>query len=1059
MFSGGEIKTPASGNCWESGNKCKDQNDYPACVDKQRGKLLGNLQGYMDISDLPLTDKQVSVAMKKGWSIPGALGVCRSAQPFTKKIKPKGSEKEITYQAYQYFTYMTYVGSHGGLALYNMLDQQIAHQFGRDGIALTAGEMKMLAEQLKLTEKDFKCVSKETCPGLKPGKEGYRVKGYLATGEYVFAVNYFRLKTLIARLKALNADGVSRIGGEEKRTQVLSHLEQTLKETPQHMTKKGQEWQSKLTADGVKAQAKLSERQLNVALYEKTGIAFTEAEVKILKEKLRLRDWDIVPYSKLFHNGKEEPTSQDGRKYYFFILDYKRMQSTLEEMKEVDLSGIPAKKLAELKTHLADVRDQTQAGIAKIGFQKNDENMERIEAQGDKNLFWILMGQLLFIGVIMREDIKKAWQWASRAGLKGADYRKHVQRVLKENPDFKVIGRTTEAREAWGRTDNPDFRGIIIDANTGEGKDATAEAMLVLKETKDPSVPKDILDAPVLRISAADFQAGTKYRGTVADKIVLLKRMAKRGKVVLYISEIDVLFASGGTSEGNSERAAQLLLDTLEEPDVKRNLVVIGTTSRGGVYTPRSDRRPDGKLTMLDADGDLERRFNWLKLHSYTLPEVVRITTAPDAPFRLKYEKHYGVEVPKPVMESIVKVAEHYYRDVHRTLARIPAVQQVINIACRKARDAESPRVTLEHVHQGISELLKLSIDRTEFSEAIARDAAELERPMWDGSKESLTRIQRGEHTTSEIDEVTRRMIDELHPKDKTFVEELIRDNKPTYDAILSRFDPRELSQLIKVSRIHFESCDGQVKQFHVQQSRGMAVADIPTSFIVEVAETYSGSDLMDMAESTDAMLAELHARAKPVMVSESVARARDAASLKTAVEGMVKKVFPEFEGMEPAGKAQFLTDLLKTHGNEHLRRAYFPDGKITEQGIKKFANAFFNIDLGRIEEMMMEKDPSFSRLRPQRRMIMVKMAAGIIAADPALKGEFLKGGAEAIKAVEEARRRSARKAGGPNKVGVMLAAAPRRAVDAERTATPKGEGVRRGEGRRGEGIRGPKAK
>ncbi|MBT3182758.1 MAG: AAA family ATPase [Deltaproteobacteria bacterium] len=1057
MFSGGEVKPPVSRDCWEPKTDIDVLNAVPVCVDEKLGERYGNLQGYMDISNIYMTFKQMFDLSQNSFSVTGKAGVCRSSYAPKKKVRICGTTKEVDINVPQYFTYLTKYNDYAGLALFNMLNPILQSQYSREPLVLTAGEMKALGELLEVNDTDFKCISKQTCPGLKDEGTAFKDEKFQTVGEYAFNIDFPRLTTFIAKVDAADA---ATLGGKEKKKVILAHLRAALKKTHEWLTKEAQGWQSDINASSIKEQGKINLRALLVSIFAKSRITFTDNEVAILKDKLGLIEWDMIPFSMMLQNGKKEVTGPNGERQYTFMLDYSRMQSILNAIETADLTGISSEKIAELKAYLTDVRDQTPAGISKAGFEKNDANMDRMEAQGNKTLYLMLAGQLLFIGVIMREDVKKGWNWLTGKGLKGEDYRKHIQGILKANPQFKIIGRMEEAKEAWGRTDNPDFRGIIIDAGTGEGKDATADAMLVLKEQGDASVPKDVVDAPVVRIGAADFQSNTKYRGTVADKVSLLKRLAKKGPVVVYISEIDLIFASGTTSDGESENVSKLLLSTLEDPAVKKNLVIIGTTSRGGMYTPRAGDRLDGKTTMLDANSDLERRFNWLKLHTYSLQEVIDITTADNSPFRSKYADFYKVDIPKDVMEAVVKVAEHHYRGEHSTLARFPAVEQVINATCRKARNSGSPTVTMDHVREGISELLKVSIDPVALADVVAKDAAQLEKPVWDGSRDGMLKIQSGEATsTPVVDDATQAMLDELPPEDKKFVEELMRGSKPIYDAVFSRFAPNEVAQLIKVSRIHFESCDGKVKQYHVQQSQGMSVADVPVSFITEIADVYTGQELVDMSKSTDAILTELHAQAKPLMASDAVTTADTDASLKTAIEEMIKKAFPDFTKLSPAEKAQFMVDLLKTHSSESLRRAYFPDGTITEQGITKFADAFFKVDLGQIETMLIEKDPTFLTLRPQRRMVIVKQTAKVLTGSITMKAEFSFGGEKAYEALDKARRRSAKKAGGV-KVGVMFAAGPKKPAEAKGTATPKGEAAKRGESEgKGEGKPGEGAK
>ncbi len=361
--------------------------------------------------------------------------------------------------------------------------------------------------------------------------------------------------------------------------------------------------------------------------------------------------------------------------------------------------------------------------------------------QMDQMAMWqklAIILQLFFIGIIGWDRFVQAYKKITGKELNVSDFRKTVKGMLEMNPNLEMTGRVEEAREAWRRTDTPGFRGIIFDELPREGKDSAALEMLILKEKRDPSVPKDMLDAPVYKINAAEFQSDTKYRGTVADKVAKVRKLVERNQAVVYISEIDLIFASGGTSDGASEQVGKLMLDLLEDPVMQKNLVIIGTTSRGGRFTPTSEMRPDGMRTMIEIFPDLDGRFNWVKIHRYSLAEVIEIATVENSSVKKKYSDFYRVEIPNEIMEASAKAGEHFYRANNPTLARFPAFTQVIENACRMARDSGSKIVTMDHVSASISEITKTSISVEALTEVAKMSVAEVEKPLWDGTAEGL---------------------------------------------------------------------------------------------------------------------------------------------------------------------------------------------------------------------------------------------------------------------------------------------------------------------------------
>ncbi|MBT3181292.1 MAG: AAA family ATPase [Deltaproteobacteria bacterium] len=255
----------------------------------------------------------------------------------------------------------------------------------------------------------------------------------------------------------------------------------------------------------------------------------------------------------------------------------------------IDYANIKAKK-------------QTTVGTSKAYLEKNGANTELTEAQAKKTLILMLTSQLFFIGCIMKRELKELWHSLIR-----------TKPIHEENPQFKTVEHLKAAREGWRKIDSANVRRIIIDANIGEGKDAIAKAMLEAKERGDSSVPRDIVDAPIIEIDATIFSSTVEPRGVVAKKISSLVKLARKGPVIVYISEIDRIFAGDGTPGKASESVSKLLLSIMERPYFKRNLIVIGTTSRGGVFTPRIENRLDGKSTIVDVYPDLERYYQWLK--------------------------------------------------------------------------------------------------------------------------------------------------------------------------------------------------------------------------------------------------------------------------------------------------------------------------------------------------------------------------------------------------------------------------------------------------------------
>ncbi len=483
--------------------------------------------------------------------------------------------------------------------------------------------------------------------------------------------------------------------------------------------------------------------------YDEGGIKLTVEEMRTVAQIAGMNEDDFRCASGecpgLNEDFESEGLNATGR-YLFKAVGPGRPERIEDFIKLIKESGdaIDREKKAKIIEYLETVKSfQTQQFDQQMEASKKmtESQLEVAREQMDQMAMWqklAILLQLLFIGIIGWDRFVQAYKKIAGKELAVSDFSKVVKGMLKINPTLEMTGRVEEAHEAWRKTDTPGFRGIMFDELPREGKDSVALQMLILKEKRDPSVPKDMLDAPVYKINAAEFQSGTKYRGTVADKVAKIRKLAERGPVVVYISEIDLIFASGSTSDGASEQVGKLMLDLLEDPKVQKNLVIIGTTSRGGRFTPKSEERPDGMKTMIETFPDLDGRFNWVKIHRYTLAEVIQIATGENSSVKKKYSDFYRVEIPNEIMDASAKAGEHFYRANHPTLARFPAFTQVIENACRMARDSGSAIVTMDHVSRAISEITKTSISLEELTKVASMSIEEVEKPLWDGTAEGL---------------------------------------------------------------------------------------------------------------------------------------------------------------------------------------------------------------------------------------------------------------------------------------------------------------------------------
>lgn len=454
----------------------------------------------------------------------------------------------------------------------------------------------------------------------------------------------------------------------------------------------------------------------------RTPIELSGGEVLGLIVALGLRELDIACEP----GACAKDGSADAGKYYF-TSDGIRLAYIIAQLANPALAipGLTPQRrdaiIGQLTPFQQKADRQSQLVAGQIEFLKKQmENSDDIKTgQWIQILFSALL--LAAIGYPVGKDI---WQ-KIRGRVKTTNFGEYVAALLRQDFAYEVKGRMEEARKIWRMTDTTGYRHIIIDSPTGEGKDKVVEAMMILKVKGDASVLPMFQSAPVLKINAAEFQANTQYRGNVADKVAEIAGLARKGPVIVYISEIDLIFLSGGSLHGDTEAVGKLLLDLVEDPAIKRNLIIVGTTSRGS--------------EMLAKYPDLQRRFNWPGIHSFSLKEVADILSGPTTK---GMETAYGVKFNPAIAEAAAKLAEALFRPSTRRIAqsgagavlpRIDAVKTILEDAAKLARDAKGKQVTVDHVIKAvegrsgerfdpalIEALLKMDIDQVTTESATA---------------------------------------------------------------------------------------------------------------------------------------------------------------------------------------------------------------------------------------------------------------------------------------------------------------------------------------------------
>ena len=438
-------------------------------------------------------------------------------------------------------------------------------------------------------------------------------------------------------------------------------------------------------------------KHANFSIAQNRPIRLVGHEMYALAEVLDLNEGDVV----IAPGGRPKDFNSVGT--YYFDPNPHKLQGIIDKLKNSFLLN----KLGEMK--FDDDRRLKLVDELKGLKDKIEEPMkfQRAAHEGQEYMkTYLLLGLagtgllVFFIGYHPVKDLIGK----IRGRVRTTDFSKIIRERLKLNRLYDVAGRDMEAELGWKMTDSLRTRHVIIDTPTGIGKDKVVEKMLIMKEKGEPVVPQHFRKAPVLKINAAEFQAQTSLRGNVADKVAEIARKARKGPVIIYISEIDMVFLSGSSMSGDTEAVGKLLLDVLEDPSIKKNLIILGTTSRG--------------QAMIARYPDLERRFNWMGLREFTLSEVVDII---DESTRMQFEVGYKVQISHQDVELAARLAERYYRK-QTGMPRFDAVLTILEDAARLARDRGANEMIEQYIIGATEERCGTIIDQAELEEIKEKD-------------------------------------------------------------------------------------------------------------------------------------------------------------------------------------------------------------------------------------------------------------------------------------------------------------------------------------------------
>ncbi|WP_305783717.1 ATP-dependent Clp protease ATP-binding subunit [Symbioplanes lichenis] len=203
-----------------------------------------------------------------------------------------------------------------------------------------------------------------------------------------------------------------------------------------------------------------------------------------------------------------------------------------------------------------------------------------------------------------------------------------------------VIGREKEIERTMQVLSRRMKNNPVLVGEPGVGKTAVAEglAQVIVKG----EVPESLKDKHLYTLDMGSLVAGSRYRGDFEERLKkVLKEVATRGDIILFIDEIHTLVGAGA-AEGAID-AASILKPLL----ARGELQLIGATTL------------DEYRKFIEKDKALERRFQPIQVGEPTLAHTIEILKG----LRDAYESHHRVSITDGALVAAATLADRYISD------------------------------------------------------------------------------------------------------------------------------------------------------------------------------------------------------------------------------------------------------------------------------------------------------------------------------------------------------------------------------------------------------------
>ena len=217
---------------------------------------------------------------------------------------------------------------------------------------------------------------------------------------------------------------------------------------------------------------------------------------------------------------------------------------------------------------------------------------------------------------------------------------RNLTQAARESKLDPVIGREKEIERVMQVLSRRTKNNPVLIGEPGVGKTAVVEGLAQAIVRGD--VPTTLKDKQLYTLDLGSLVAGSRYRGDFEERLKkVLKEIATRGDIILFIDEIHTLVGAGA-AEGAIDAASIL------KPKLARGeLQTIGATTL------------DEYRKYVEKDAALERRFQPIQVGEPTVPHTIEILKG----LRDRYEAHHRITITDDALVAAATLADRYISD------------------------------------------------------------------------------------------------------------------------------------------------------------------------------------------------------------------------------------------------------------------------------------------------------------------------------------------------------------------------------------------------------------